>query len=108
MGVNIESSPDGLIARLSGEIDHHSARQIREKIDAEIEKTRPKKLLMDFEQVLFMDSSGVGLIMGRYKLMQIYGGKMKIIGASERIKKVISLAGIERLGIFCENTGVSR
>lgn len=108
MGVDIENTHEVMTARLSGEIDHHTARSIRERIDAEVEKTKPKKLIIDFEQVGFTDSSGIGLIMGRYKLMQIYKGSLEIRGMSERVRRVVSMAGLDRLNIFSEGAGVSR
>lgn len=108
MGVGIENSQDGMIARISGEIDHHSARHIRERIDSAVEKAKPNKLIIDMESVDFMDSSGIGLIMGRYKLMRLYNGSLEIKGMSERVKRVVSMAGIERLNIFSENAGASR
>jgi stage II sporulation protein AA (anti-sigma F factor antagonist) len=107
MGLCIENTPDGIIARLSGELDHHSSRNIREQIDSAVEKAKPAKLILDFGEVGFMDSSGVGLIMGRYRLMQLYGGDLLVTGASERIKKVISLAGLEKLNIFADMKGVN-
>ncbi|MDD2418666.1 MAG: STAS domain-containing protein [Oscillospiraceae bacterium] len=100
MSVRIESSNEGMTAFLMGEIDHHTARQIREAIDTAVEKSKPKNLYLDFSEVSFMDSSGIGLIMGRFKLMQHYSGKLTVTGASERITKIISLAGLKRLGIF--------
>ncbi|MDD2362576.1 MAG: anti-sigma factor antagonist [Oscillospiraceae bacterium] len=100
MAVRIESSGEGMTAFLTGEIDHHTARQIRETVDAAVEKSKPKNLYLDFSEVGFMDSSGIGLIMGRFKLIQHYGGRLTVTGTSERIAKIISLAGLERLDIF--------
>jgi stage II sporulation protein AA (anti-sigma F factor antagonist) len=99
MEVKIENRPEGLYVRLCGEIDHHSARKIREQVDSAIEMFRPAKLCLDFKEVSFMDSSGIGLIMGRYRLIQLYQGSLEIINISERIKKVVSLSGIDRLDI---------
>lgn len=86
-----------LVAEIYGEIDHHTAREIREIIDSKIERTSPKQLALDFGGVGFMDSSGIGLIIGRYKLMQSIGGEIIIENASERIKKILTLSGISRL-----------
>ncbi len=100
MALRMENAPDGLTVWLSGELDHHSARRLREDIDAAVERMKPSRLRLDFGGVAFMDSSGIGLIMGRYRLMQLYGGTLEITGASERIRKVIRLAGLDRLNVL--------
>ncbi len=86
-----------LTAVLSGEIDHHSAREIREAIDEAASKVKPKQLSLDFSAVQFMDSSGVGLIMGRCKLVQLWGGRVKIVNMTPKIEKLVSLAGLNQL-----------
>lgn len=88
---------DKLLAALSGEIDHHSSKVMREKIDMSIREHTPSELIFDFENVSFMDSSGVGLVIGRYKLMNDISGKVKITNASEQIKKILKMSGIENL-----------
>lgn len=100
MALRMENTSGGLTVWLSGELDHHAARMMREQIDAAVEKTRPSSLRLDFGGVGFMDSSGVGLIMGRYRLMQLYNGSLSVTGTSERIKKVIRLAGLDKLNIL--------
>ena len=74
MPVQIISTPMRITAFISGEIDHHNAARIREAIDSSAEKQGPKVLRIDFSDVSFMDSSGVGLVMGRYKVVNSYGG----------------------------------
>lgn len=86
-----------ITAVLTGEIDHHSARIIRSNIDRDIEKEKPKVLVMDFSGVNFMDSSGIGLIMGRYKMMLENEGRVIIKSPKPQIKKVLKLAGITRI-----------
>ena len=97
MSVAIDSSEGGLTAYLSGEIDHHSAKEIREEIDETIERTKPALLTLDFKNVTFMDSSGIGLVMGRYRMMQLIDGKVVVKNASLHIRKVMRLAGLDRL-----------
>ena len=97
MGVRLIFREGVLTALLSGEIDHHSAREIRGEIDGTAEKVRPKKLVLDFSAVQFMDSSGVGLIMGRCKMMQIWGGEVEITNLPQKIQKIVSLAGLNSL-----------
>lgn len=100
MALRMENTSGGLTVWLSGELDHHSARLMREQIDAAVERSKPVCLCLDFSDVGFMDSSGIGLIMGRYRLMQLYSGKLEVTGTSERIKKVIRLAGLDKLNIL--------
>lgn len=105
MALRMEHSSDGLTVWLSGEIDHHSARRMREEIDAAVERLKPSRLRLDFGGISFIDSSGVGLIMGRFRLMQLYGGTLEVAGASERIRKVLRLAGLDRLGVLKDAPG---
>ena len=97
MGVRLIFKDEILLAVLSGEIDHHSAREIRMEIDSTVSKVKPEKLILDFSAVQFMDSSGIGLIMGRYKLMQMWGGAVEIQNLPPNISRIVSLAGLEQL-----------
>jgi stage II sporulation protein AA (anti-sigma F factor antagonist) len=97
VNIQINASDELVTVYLTGEIDHHSAGEIREEIDRSLESNRPKQLVMDFKNVGFMDSSGIGLVMGRYKLMQTMGGNVKIINTPNHIKKVMKLAGLDKL-----------
>lgn len=95
--VNIVINDDELTANLIGEIDHHTSVSIREVIDKQIQTAIPKLTILDFSRVTFMDSSGIGLVMGRYKLMKGINGNLKITGMSNNIKKVMMLAGLSKL-----------
>ena len=72
--VELKQEPQKLTAFLSGELDHHHAKEIRETIDFAVREQYPPVVVLDFRQVSFMDSSGIGLIMGRSRLMEEYGG----------------------------------
>lgn len=85
---------------LSGEIDHNCAGKIRTQIDGQAESLRPKTLLLDFSKVSFMDSSGIGLIMGRYRTMSLLGGSLKIINIPDRLQRIIALSGVGALGVL--------
>lgn len=91
---------DILTIKLKGEIDHNSAAKLRTAIDSQINALRPKLLELDFSKVGFMDSSGIGLIMGRYRSMGLIGGKIKVINVPENIGRIISLSGISALGVL--------
>ncbi len=100
MVVRIETTPTDLTAFLSGELDHHTARAMREQIDAAVGRSSAKLLRLDFSGVGFMDSSGIGLVMGRYRLMRSRGGRLLVVGVSERLLRVMKLAGLERLPVW--------
>ncbi|MBE6729795.1 MAG: STAS domain-containing protein [Ruminococcaceae bacterium] len=97
MSVKISVKGSVVTAYLSGELDHHSAREMREAIDGAIELNMPELLVLDFSGIGFMDSSGIGLVMGRFRNLQKSGAQMHITGTSPQITKVMKLAGIERL-----------
>lgn len=86
-----------LLIRLSGEIDHHSAVRVRTEIDERISLVRPQKAIMDLSGIDFMDSSGLGLIMGRYMKMQAIGGTLTLREPNERVLKIFKLAGLEKI-----------
>ena len=98
--MQLKATEHGLLAQLSGDIDHHSAAFLRAQIDAELLQSRPQCLVLDFSGVTFMDSSGIGLIMGRYRLMLSRGGSLTVVGASERLLRVMKLAGLNKLPIW--------
>ena len=83
--------------KLKCEIDHHTARQIREKIDREIFTHRPDIIYLDFSQVRFMDSSGIGLIIGRSQVADAIGSSVRLVGLSPVLIKIIRLSGIEKI-----------
>ena len=97
MSVKIEFENEILLCRLCGEIDHHTTLPIRLDIDDRIENCRPKTVILDFSDVTFMDSSGIGLVMGRYKLLNEFGGALEITGLSNNSYKVMHLAGLDRI-----------
>lgn len=102
MNVTIESSGNLIIAYLIGEIDHHSASVIRDKIDNTLSFKKPQHLILDFKNVSFMDSSGIGLVMGRYRLMQTFHGTLEIRNVTSQTKKLMELAGLGRIAIIKE------
>ena len=86
-----------LNVKIRGDIDHHSAKRVREYIDEEILKNRPHLILLDLSSVEFMDSSGLGLILGRYTCAKNIGAKLILYKPTKRIKKILAMAGIERI-----------
>ncbi len=86
-----------LHVKLKGDIDHHSAVSVRSGIDTLLYKTRPRRLYLDLSGVDFMDSSGLGLIMGRYALMKELGGDLIVCEPTAGVERVLKLAGLERV-----------
>ncbi len=86
-----------LTARITCEIDHHTARKIRERTDGEIFLKRPDVLIIDFSEVRFMDSSGIGLILGRVETAGAVGALVRIKGLSPTLLKLLRLSGIDKV-----------
>lgn len=86
-----------LRVKLKGDIDHHSAVAIRSGMDSLLYKIRPRRLYLDLSGVDFMDSSGLGLIMGRYALMKEIGGDVVVCEPCAGVERVMKLAGLEKL-----------
>ncbi|MBQ8345190.1 MAG: STAS domain-containing protein [Clostridia bacterium] len=82
---------------LRGEIDHHNAVRVRGDMDEQIRRHCPRETVLDLSEIDFMDSSGLGLIMGRYALMQQMGGTLSLKNPNERIVKILELAGFGRV-----------
>ena len=100
MAVELDLSQDRITAYLSGEIDHHIAAGLRREIDGPVMADPPPLLVLDFGGVTFMDSSGIGLIMGRYKLMQESGGRLLVQTVPRPLKKVMKVSGLDKLGVL--------
>jgi stage II sporulation protein AA (anti-sigma F factor antagonist) len=86
-----------LTAHIQCDVDHHTAKPMREKIDRMLFERKPDTLIIDFSKVEFMDSSGLGLILGRVEKASALNSEVHLVGASPRIMKLISLSGIERV-----------
>ncbi len=93
-----------LIVHTDSEIDHHSATRMRIRIDDEFIRTRAEHIIFDFSDLKFMDSSGIGLIIGRYRLIRPLSGKIVLVGVSEQIDRIISLSGVYKLAEWAKNT----
>lgn len=90
---------------ITEEIDHHSSEKIRTRADFEIQKYIPKKLIIDFSKVNFMDSAGIGMILGRYKMITMFGGTMDMVNVTPNVKKVLEMAGITKIIPIIEEIG---
>nr|MBQ4317722.1 anti-sigma factor antagonist [Clostridia bacterium] len=92
-GYSAEYESGVLLIRLNGEIDHHSAKEVRENIDRELFYYRPATLILDLGSIGFMDSAGLGLILGRYTKAKELGGTVRLLNPTPAIVKLLELAG---------------
>ncbi len=92
-----ENGMGEVVFTLSGELDHHSVKEMREAIDGVLVDNRPQKVVLDLGQVTFTDSAGLGLILGRYTRIKDYGGKLRLTEVSADFMKILRLAGTEKL-----------
>ena len=90
------ATPEGLVVSVSGEIDHHSASGMRREVDNIIWNRTPTHLILDMSEVEFMDSSGLGFIMGRYALMREIGGSLSLRNPSSVVMKMLTMTGFDK------------
>lgn len=86
-----------LVFKIKEEIDDCSVQKIRRRADYEIERYMPRKVVFDFDSVTFMDSAGIGLIIGRYKFTNMLGGKLEVANLTQSVKKIFEMSGILKL-----------
>ena len=86
-----------LLLQITEEIDHHFAEEIRRKVDYEITRYMPRKVVFDFNKVTFMDSAGIGMLIGRYKVAKMLGSTIEMINVKPSIKKVFEMSGILKI-----------
>lgn len=86
-----------LVFKITDEIDDYSVQKIRGKADYEIERYMPKKVIFDFDSVTFMDSAGIGLIIGRYKFANMLGAKLEVSNLTQSVQKIFEMSGLLRL-----------
>ena len=92
-----------LLFEFTEELDHHASEKIRKRADYEIQRFMPKKVVFDFKRISFMDSAGIGLIIGRYKSTNCYGGRVELINVNNKIKRVFEMAGILKIVPIIDN-----
>lgn len=101
--VNFSVRLKTLIVTVTGDIDQHNAASLREQIDLRISHENVKRLVFDFSKLDFMDSSGIGIIIGRYKLMATLGGKVAIVVNKPTLRKLLELSGVQRIVHICDS-----
>ncbi len=86
-----------LLVEITEEIDHHTTEKMRRKIDDDITRYMPRKVIFDFNKVSFMDSAGIGMIIGRYKMVNMIGGVVQMKNVKQSIRKIFQMSGVEKL-----------
>lgn len=86
-----------LVFKIVDEIDEFSAQKIRREADYEIKRYMPRKVIFDFDSVTFMDSAGIGLLIGRYKFTNLLGGRLEIANLTQSVQKIFEMSGILKL-----------
>ena len=86
-----------LLFKIEEDIDECQVKKIRRKMDSDIERYMPREIIFDFNKVSFMDSAGIGLLIGRYKLANMIGGKVKVANINTTIRKIFEMSGILKI-----------
>ncbi len=86
-----------LLFEITEELDHHESEKIRKRADYEIQRFMPLRVIFDFRKVSFMDSAGIGLIIGRYKQVAALGGRLELMNVNDKIRKVFEMSGIPKI-----------
>ena len=103
MNLDYKKKDKLLFIEMTEEIDHHIAEKVRRKVDNEITRYMPRKTILDFTRVSFMDSAGIGMIIGRYKMMKLIGGSLELSNVNENIKYHVAYIGEKEDEFFHNN-----
>lgn len=95
--IDFEHIGDVLLVRLEGELDHHTAEQLRKSIELEFERFSLKHIVLNMAHLSFMDSSGLGVILGRYKQVKSLNGEMIVCAISPAVKRLFDLSGLFKI-----------
>lgn len=97
MDVSFQIINNCLIVKIIGELDHHSSQEIRKRIDDEIVNKNPKNIVFDMQKMSFMDSSGVGVILGRFKTIVRNGGKAAMVNVNPQVRRIYDICGLKKI-----------
>ena len=86
-----------LTLKITEEIDEHTTEKMRRKIDNEITRFLPRKVIFDFSNVSFMDSAGIGMLLGRYKVIKMLGGQLELENVNKQIRRIFEISGILKI-----------
>lgn len=97
MEINYYEMDKLLVFKINEEIDECSVKNIRRKADYEIERFMPREVIFDFNRVTFMDSAGIGMVIGRYKQASLIGGKTEVTNLSDGVRKIFKMSGVLKI-----------
>ena len=97
MELTVWNEKDKLYLKLSGDVDHHAVKDTRNQVDELIIRNRPETLIMDLSGIDFMDSSGLGFVLGRLRKMNDIKGKMLVLDPTKRTEEMLKMAGADKL-----------
>lgn len=103
LAINLETKKTVLLVRLEGELDHHTAEMLREKIENAMKKSPIHHIVLNLEALTFMDSSGIGVILGRYKQIKDKNGEMIVCAISPSVKRLFDMSGLFKIIRLEEN-----
>ena len=107
MKIDFNEKDKLLNLEIDEEIDHHRAENLRRVADYEIQRRNPKRVILDFNNVVFMDSAGIGMVIGRYKIASMIGAKLEMRNVKENIKKIFEMSGILKLIPIAQDLQIS-
>lgn len=97
MEVRLIGEKKALLVKVTGELDHHIAEKIRQEVDEKLRSTNAENVIFDFSGLDFMDSSGIGVIMGRYKKVRTLGGRVIAVGVNAGILRIMEMSGMDKI-----------
>lgn len=100
--MELEFIDNTLVAKIKGDMDHFNVSNMRTELDKKINEHPVKNLIFDLSELDFMDSSGIGLLLGRYKMIKAFGGNVLISGAKSAVEKVILISGLNKIIPMCK------
>lgn len=108
MDISYSNKDKLLTVKITEEIDHHAVEKIRRRVDNEIQRHMPKRVIFDFSNVSFMDSSGIGMVVGRYKLISMLGGSLVMKNVKPNLEKVFKMSGILKIIPIEQDESISK
>ena len=99
----MEQSGKHLLVRVPRELDHHTADKIRRQADYALTRKEIQSLVFDFTETVFCDSSGIGMLVGRYKVIHALGGEMRAVHVNSQVYRILQMSGMPRLFPVCRD-----
>jgi len=97
LSISTKLKERSLVVKISGDIDHHLAEAVRDRIDRDYVKHNAKNIIFDFSKVKFMDSSGIGMVIGRFKNAKKQGGNVMIAAVNPEIERIFIISGLHKI-----------